>query len=261
VSPGDGPAAGAGRGAGDGRAGAGAPAPTGNTISATSPTSTREGKPWWQVRPRPAPALLVTGRWLHDSPDQTALLKEAIGRSGLVHPYVTETWGDAGAGSLDRYALIVIAGHYEAVPDALLRALRRSVEGGKPLLGLHAANSCFTTPDYVDLIGSRFTRHDPIKEYTVDVEVTGHPLTAGLVPFRVVDELREGEFQQDAIRVVASAEGHPVAYWKSVERGRVVYVSLGHDRRSLTHPGYLKLIENAIRWLLLPTSTTTTTMS
>lgn len=228
--------------------------------SAPAPASAQEGKPWWQVRPRPSPALVVTGRWLHDSPDQTALLKEAIGRTGLVHPYITETWADASAGSLDRYALIVIAGHYEAVPGELLLALRRFVEGGKPLLGLHAANSCFTTPDYIDLIGSRFTRHDPIKEYTVEVKVTDHPLTAGLAPFRVVDELREGEFQEDAIHVVAAAEGHPVAYWKPVKRGRVVYISLGHDRRSLAHPGYLRLIENAIGWLLLPPSSTTSTM-
>ncbi|MDQ3700513.1 MAG: ThuA domain-containing protein [Chloroflexota bacterium] len=214
--------------------------------------ATPEAKPWWMARPRPQSALVVSGRWLHDSPDQTALLKEAIGRSGIVHPYVTETWGDATAESLDRYALIVIAGHYDAVPDPLLLALRRYVESGRPLLGLHAANSCFTTPDYVDLIGSRFTRHDPIKEYTVQVDVAGHPLTAGLTPFRVVDELREGEFQRHAIEVVASAEGHPVAYWKALGRGRIVYIALGHDRRSLAHPSYLRLVENAISWLLSP---------
>jgi hypothetical protein len=193
---------------------------------------------------------VVSGRWLHDSPDQTALLKEAIGRTGRVHPYLTETWGDAAPESLSRYALIVIAGHYDAVPDALLLALRRYVEAGGPLLGLHAANSCFTTPDYVDLIGSRFTRHDPIKEYTVDIDVPDHPLMAGLAPFRIVDELREGEFQRDAVQVVASAEGHPAVYWKEAGRGRIVYVAPGHDRRTLAHPAYLRLIQNAVNWLV-----------
>ncbi|HXI16760.1 MAG TPA: ThuA domain-containing protein [Chloroflexota bacterium] len=212
----------------------------------------QEAKPWWMVRPRPPAALVVSGRWLHDGPDQTALLKEAIGRTGLVHPYITETWGDVSGESLNRYALIVIAGHYESVPDTLLLTLRHYVEAGGPLLGLHAANSCFTTPDYIDLIGSRFTRHDPIKAYTVEVDEPDHPLTAGLTPFRVVDELREDTFQHDTIQIVASAEGHPVAYWKPVGRGRVVYVSLGHDRRSLAHPGYLKLIENAVSWLIAP---------
>ncbi|MGH2353182.1 MAG: ThuA domain-containing protein [Chloroflexota bacterium] len=208
--------------------------------------------PWWKVRPRPGAALVVSGRFLHDNPDQTALLKEAIGRTGRVHPYLTEAWGDATPESLARYTLIVIAGHYAPVPDALLAALRRYVETGGPLLALHAANSCFDAPDYLDLIGSRFTRHDPIREYTVDIDVPDHPLAAGLVPFRVVDELREGELQRNAIQVVASAEGHPVAYWKHAGRGRIVYVSLGHDRRSLTHPGYLRLVENAIHWLLSP---------
>ncbi len=213
-------------------------------------------KPWWQVRPRPLPALVVTGRWLHDGPDQTGLLKEAIGRAGRVHPYLTETWGDASPESLSRYSLIVIAGHYAEVPEPLLLALRAHVEAGGPLLGLHAANSCFAHPDYVDLIGSRFTRHDPIKEYRVDVDVPDHPLVAGVTPFRVVDELREGEFQHDSIQVVASAEGHPVAYWRRVGRGRLVYCSLGHDRRSLTHPGYLRLVSNAVDWLLEPVSAT-----
>ncbi len=207
-------------------------------------------KQWWQIRPRPEPALVVTGRWLHDGPDQTALLKEALGLSGRIHPYLTETWGDASPESLQRYALIVIAGHYEAVPDALLLALRRYVEAGGSLFGLHAANSCFTFPDYIDLIGSRFTRHDPIKEYRVDIDVPDHPLVAGVEPFRVVDELREGEFQHDGIRVIASAEGHPVIYTRQVGKGRIVYNSLGHDRRSLAHPGYLRLVSNAVDWLL-----------
>jgi type 1 glutamine amidotransferase len=189
---------------------------------------------------------------LHDSPDQTALLKEAIGRTGRVHPYLTETWGDAAPESLTRYALIIIAGHYEQVPDALLLALRRYVESGGALLGLHAANSCFDSPDYIDLIGSRFTRHDPIKEYAVEIDVPHHPLMAGIAPFRVVDELREGEIQDGRITVVASAEGHPVVYWKPAGLGRVVYLSLGHDCRSLAHPAYLRLVENAVDWLLPP---------
>jgi len=209
-----------------------------------------ESRPWWQTRPRPAPALVVSGRWLHDGPDQTALLKEAIGRTGRVHPYLTETWGDATNDSLARYALIVIAGHYEAVPDALLLELRRYVEAGGPLLGIHAANSCFTTPDYVDLIGSRVTRHDPIKEYTVEIDVPGHPLIAGMTPFNIVDELREGEFQRETIHVVASAEGHPAVYWKRAGNGHVVYVAPGHDRRTLAHPAYLRLIQNAVNWLV-----------
>jgi type 1 glutamine amidotransferase len=208
-------------------------------------------QPWWRVRPRPAPALVVSGRVLHDSPEQTALLKEAIGRTGLVYPYLTETWGDANPDALGRYALIVIAGHHDQVPPELLAALRRYVEAGGSLLGLHAANSCFSAPDYVDLIGSRFTRHDPIREYAVDVDDRDHPLVAGVTPFRIVDELREGEFQPHTVHVVASAEGHPVLYWKRAGQGRIVYISLGHDRRSLTHPGYLRMVENAIGWLLV----------
>jgi type 1 glutamine amidotransferase len=86
--------------------------------------------------------------------------------------------------------------------------------------------------------------------------VPDHPLVTGVAPFDVVDELREGEFQRDAIEVVASAEGHPVVYWRQVGRGRVVYCSLGHDRRSLAHPSYLRLVSNAVDWLLDTTQRT-----
>jgi type 1 glutamine amidotransferase len=65
-----------------------------------------------------------------------------------------------------------------------------------------------------------------------------------------LDELREGEFQRDAIHVVASAERHPAVYWKQAGRGRVIYVAPGHDRRTLAHPAYLRLIENAVNWLV-----------
>ncbi|MBI3972840.1 MAG: hypothetical protein HY332_16310 [Chloroflexi bacterium] len=63
--------------------------------------------PWWRTRPRPPPTLVLSGRFLHDSPEQTALLKDAIGRTRRVFPYLTETWGDATPESLARYALIV----------------------------------------------------------------------------------------------------------------------------------------------------------
>ncbi len=41
-----------------------------------------------------------------------------------------------------------------------------------------------------------------------------------------------------------------MVYCRRVGRGRLVYCSLGHDRRSLAHPSYLRLVANAVDWLL-----------
>jgi len=40
----------------------------------------------------------------------------------------------------------------------------------------------------------------------------------------------------------------PVAWVSPYAKSRVVYIQLGHDRRTHLHPSYRNLIRNAVQW-------------
>jgi hypothetical protein len=72
---------------------------------------------------------------------------------------------------------------------------------------------------------------------------------------RIVDERYTDLVVHPTTQVLAvSADDdgvdQPVLWCHESAGGRVVYDSLGHDVRSLTHPGHLELIACSVRWLL-----------
>lgn len=128
------------------------------------------------------------------------------------------------------------------------------------------------------MLGSRFLRHDPYKEFLVEIDDPDHPITQGIESFNVEDELYEqggsvevfetfataiseknpyggevaslgeGPLGQD-LHVLASAEGHPLLYTRTWGKGRVHYNALGHDEKALQHPSVRKLLLQAFDWV------------
>ncbi|HEX2517034.1 MAG TPA: ThuA domain-containing protein [Chloroflexota bacterium] len=137
-------------------------------------------------------------------------------------------------------------------------ALLAAVEGGMGFVGLHGATATFTRyPEYLRMVGGRFRRHDPIKGFTVRFVHGDHEITRGLADYDHEDELyeltadieeRQNEVPLQGVRVLAEAEGHPMVYVKAHGAGRVVYLAMGHDRRSLGHPTYRTLFVRAVAW-------------
>lgn len=159
---------------------------------------------------------------------------------------------------------------------AQVASLISAVEGGVGLFAIHAGAATFwNDAAYLRMLGSRFLKHDPYKQFRVEV-VVGHPITAGVESFDVEDELYQqggnaAEFDELAagtiagrpnaemrhlgagplasdITVLASAEGWPLLYVKTHGKGRVHYNALGHDQKALQHPAFRQLVCQGLAW-------------
>jgi len=64
--------------------------------------------------------------------------------------------------------------------DALLAA----ITVGLALFSIHAGTATLATfwssAPYLTMLGSRFLRHDPYKEFTVEISTESHPITQGV---------------------------------------------------------------------------------
>lgn len=138
-----------------------------------------------------------------------------------------------------------------------VEALRAFVERGGRWLALHGTNSILrfdqvdkvTTPDdapdFMALLGTRFTGHPPIAPFKVRI-ARDHPLTAGLRDFATIDELylcdvtadievlmdsrfEGGDCPDFACRDFAPQDV-PILYLRALGAGAVLYCSLGHCR-------------------------------
>jgi len=136
-------------------------------------------------------------------------------------------------------------------------ALRAYVAGGGRWLALHGTNSILRflangkvdsprwAPHFMETLGSMFIAHPPIAPYRVTVADPEHPLVKGIEPFDANDELYLSEYYAD-LKVLLETEWegevagfadshwekakHPVFYLRELDKGCVLYLTLGHCR-------------------------------
>ncbi len=183
----------------------------------------------------------------------------------------------------------------DLVADAAqTRALRAFLERGGRWFALHGTNSILRTlddgrvatppehPEFMSLLGTQFKAHPPIGPYKVEVTEADHPLTKGLRPFKVVDELYlsaptapirtllhtrfEGECPGFVDEHWEAAEA-PVLYLREHGRGAVLYLTLGHcrghydlypqaayyphpERCAWNYPVFYELLRRGLSWAL-----------
>jgi|SRR6185437_2689387 len=226
--------------------------------------------------------LLMGGPDYHNMPFHYAELAGILAGEGGTDLRITDDLDVLSPSSLAQFQVIVNWSTFIQPRDEQVQALLSAVEGGTGFLGLHAASATFwNSMPYLQMLGSRFIRHDPYKKFTVSIDDRSHPVTAGLDDFEVEDELYQlsgsaAEFQalasainqqrslRDAIQsanqagegplpgdthVLASAEGHPLLYVKTFGKGRVQYNALGHDTKALTNPNYRRLVLQGLNWV------------
>ena len=150
---------------------------------------------------------------------------------------------------LDQFDVIANCTTFLEPAPQQVDALISAVEGGKGYVGIHGATATFWNSEhYLDFIGTKFTRHDPYKVFRVEITDPAHPITQGVTAFDVEDELYECDGDYSRLHVLMEAEGHPLAYTRTVGRGRVYYNALGHDQQSLRHPSVKRLLRQGIIW-------------
>jgi hypothetical protein len=143
------------------------------------------------------------------------------------------------------------------------KAVRQFVEKGGVALFLHNVTHVgLTDPDFRHVLGAAYTGHPPIRTFKVKVKNPDHPITKGIKDFVVTDEQHYMDYDKDPKHVfleTVNEEGltyrsygatAPGGWAYDYGKGRICYLSPGHLLMVLWNPEYIKLQQNAVRWLL-----------
>ncbi|MBK9166525.1 MAG: ThuA domain-containing protein [Bryobacterales bacterium] len=143
------------------------------------------------------------------------------------------------------------------------KAVRDFVDAGGAALFLHNVTHVgLTDPDFRHVLGASYTGHPPIRTFKVKVTNPNHPITKGVRDFIVTDEQHYMDYDKDPKHVfleTVNEEGlkyreygatAPGGWAFDYGKGRVCYMSPGHLLHVLWNPEYVKLQQNAVRWLL-----------
>lgn len=228
--------------------------------------------------PRPTALLLMGGGDYHNTSEHYELLAGLLAGPAGLNVSVSDDFFGQTAASLSRYDLVVLWATHGQPPPEPVHALLAAVRQGTPLLGVHAAP--FTVRRIEggpEAIGSAYQgAHLPYQEFTVNILDTGHPITAGVMDFRVQDEPYRLDVVGDGVHVLASYDGRqtdaqwaesspareeahawrrrqpqaPLLYTKQLGAGKIHVNALGHDRAALTHPAFRQLVTQAVQWLM-----------
>jgi type 1 glutamine amidotransferase len=141
--------------------------------------------------------------------------------------------------------------------------LRDFVESGKGVVVLHHAllNYQYWAWWYQEAVGGsyRLERNGDISSSTVkneeEIAVTPaepHPITAGIGPFRIVDETYGRMWISPHVRPLLTTDNpnsnHVVAWVGPRPSSKVVAIQIGHGPTVFDDPSYRAVVHNAILW-------------
>ena len=130
---------------------------------------------------------------------------------------------------------------------------------GKPIVYLHHALISFQEWDEFDRIvggvweeGKGTVKHNV--QYTIQIADPDHPATKGMQDFEIEDETYGNFDVNPDVHVLLKAEhpeSAPVIGWTHrYGSSQIVYIQLGHDGLAYGNPGYRKLVDQGIRWVV-----------
>lgn len=221
--------------------------------------------------------------------------------SSAEHPVAQRLFTPAFAADFDCFVLYDMPGiefrsggppRFFEPPDFFIEGLMALLDSGFPLIVLHHACAAWPAwPEWAEVVGSHFLyqpgrsrgRPMPDSGYALNVEhvvtpVVDHPITEGVEPFELLDELYLAPVFEDSITPLfvsdfdfvdtnfASAalalEGrlnergdwqHPpgsniVGWIKTYRRSPIVYLQFGDGPSTYANPHFRRILANAIRW-------------
>jgi len=217
-----------------------------------------------------ARVLILSGQNNHDWKATTPKLKAILEETGRFKVDVSETPGRMTASSLEPYDVILsnwnsfgLSPDAEAWPEEGKRAYLDFVRRGKGHVVVHAGSASFPDwEEYGRLTLATWkagqTRHGPRHKFSVRIDNADHPVTAGLEPFEIDDELWNRPGLTKGVTVLASSysapdkEGtgqwEPTALVGRIDRGRCFTLLLGHDVEAMENPGFQALLRRGVEW-------------
>jgi type 1 glutamine amidotransferase len=238
-------------------------------VAACGKSSPAPSGPQTPVTPTPvtpAFAVLVFSRtegFRHDSiPAGISAIRQQAQQRG----FSVDSSEDAAAftdDSLLRYKTVVFLSTTGDVLNAAQQAaFERFIRRGGGFVGVHsAADTEYDWPFYGGLIGAYFAGHPDIQSATVQIEDTGHPITASLPrPWIRRDEWYN--FRRNPrgnVSVLATLDertysggtmspDHPIMWLQTYEGGRAWYTAGGHTSESFSETPFVEHLGKAIQW-------------
>lgn len=143
------------------------------------------------------------------------------------------------------------------------RAVQQFVRSGGGALLLHnVTHIAQHNAEFRDVLGASYEGHPPIRTFKVKVLNEEHPITRGIRDFVVTDEQHFMTYEKDRKHLLLESVNEEGLTWRhfgtaapagwafDYGKGRVCYFSPGHLLTVLWNPEYVKLQQNAVRWLL-----------
>jgi hypothetical protein len=161
-----------------------------------------------------------------------------------------------------RYDVVVMYDMPKTLGATARANLQGFAENGKGLVVLHHAICSNNDWDwYRDLVGGRYfvapADGHPASTYKHDEQIpvaiaTRHAVTNGVEMPEIFDETYKGMWiSPDAtilLKTTHPLADPPLAWISPYVRSRVVVIQLGHGSEAHRHPGYRKLVKNAVMW-------------
>ncbi len=200
----------------------------------------------------PIKVLFLGDNGHHKPADRFAQLQPVLAPRGIELVY-TDKVSDLDPKVLAAYDALFVYANIDNLPPAGEAAILDYVRGGKGLVPLHCASSCFrNSPAWIDLVGAQFQKHGTGEFRTVNL-ATDHPVMQGFGGFKSWDETYVHTKHNDRGRTILEerVEGdhhEPWTWVRSEGKGRIFYTAWGHDQRTWSHPGFHNLVERGIRF-------------
>jgi type 1 glutamine amidotransferase len=210
--------------------------------------------------------LLITGGhdFEHDQFFKVFSENPEINFSVVEHPKAHAFFRPEAAKTYD--VLIAYDMHQEITDEAKADLLGR-LKDGKGLVVLHHAIASYQQwPEYSKIIGAHYylakTTVDGVEKarstykhgmhFTIHVVDPGHPVTAGVRDFEILDEtynLFDVANDVHPLLTTEEPESNKIIGWaKTYGPARVVYLQSGHDHFAYENPNYQKILRQAIHW-------------
>lgn len=213
--------------------------------------------------PKPLKAAAITGGHDFDQPGFEGMLgrlSPGVECTQLEQKDDSEFLEDISKWDYDVVVLYNMSKNISAKRLANFKAL---LDKGVGMVVLHHAVANFPQwPEYAELIGARYYLEDSPahsrSQYKHDVTVPvaianpDHPITRGIAPFELVDEVYSNyDFLPggDVLLTTNQPDSAPVlAQAKTARNARLVYIQLGHGPQAFTDTTYQELLRRSILW-------------
>jgi hypothetical protein len=211
--------------------------------------------------------LVVTGghdfekepffRLFKDNPDITFKAVEHPNAQALLKADAAKDWD-----------VLVLYDMYQPISDEVQSDFVARLKEGKGLVVLHHAIASYQKwPEYARIIGAQYYLEKtvvngvekPASLWQHDVKIAvrvadaDHPVTRGVKDFEIHDETYKlFDVAADAHTLLTTDQplsNKEIAWAKTYEKARVVYMQSGHDHLAYENPNFQRLLRQAIQWV------------